>query len=213
MHPDLSSANSGGIVGTWGASAMSAAVIESLVLTRHPRARASIMAAELDEQRKALRYRGYRGRGRCAPRYPGAWTIRSAVVRRICRLEVDHLSGQAMKGFLQRLGQRRVGVDVADQFFDGQIPALGQGEFGQQFGDVGTNQVCSEQLSVRAVGDNLDESGRVAVAAGFSPFARNGNLATAMSLSRAAASAWACASVRPKLATWGWQKVTRGIIA
>ena len=51
-----------------------------------------------------------------------------------------------MKRFLQRFRQCRVGVDVADQFLDGQIPALGQGELGQQLGDVGADQVRAEQL-------------------------------------------------------------------
>jgi hypothetical protein len=39
-----------------------------------------------------------------------------------------------------------VGVDVADQFRDGQIPALGQGELAQQLGDIGADQVRAEQL-------------------------------------------------------------------
>ena len=72
-----------------------------------------------------------------------------------------------MKRFLQRLRQRRVGVDVADQFLDGQIP-LGQGELRQRLGDVGADQVRAEQLPVRAIGDDLGEPGRIAVAVGFS---------------------------------------------
>jgi hypothetical protein len=60
-----------------------------------------------------------------------------------------------VKRFLQRFRQCRVGVDVADQFLDGRIPALGQGELGQQLGDVGADQVCAEQLPVCAIGDDL----------------------------------------------------------
>jgi hypothetical protein len=48
-----------------------------------------------------------------------------------------------------------VGVDVADQFFDSQIPALGQGEVGQQLGDVDADQVRAEQLPVRAIAMTL----------------------------------------------------------
>ena len=96
-------------------------------------------------------------------------------------------------------------------FLDGQIPALGQGEPGQQLGDVGADQVCAEQLPVCAIGDDYGEPGGIAVAVGFS-VGTEGDLATAMSLPRAAASARARASVSPKLATWGWQNVTRGII-
>ena len=50
-----------------------------------------------------------------------------------------------------------MGVDVADQFLDGQIPALGQGERGLQLGDVGTDQLPAEQLPVRAIGDDFGE--------------------------------------------------------
>ena len=83
-------------------------------------------------------------------------------------LEVDHLPGQAVKRFLQCFRQCRVGVDIADQFLDGQIPALGQGELGQQLGDVGADQVRAEQLSVRAISDDFGESGGITVAVGFS---------------------------------------------
>jgi hypothetical protein len=73
-----------------------------------------------------------------------------------------------VKRFLQRFRQRRVGVDVADQFLDGQIPALGQGQLGQQLGDLGADQVRAEQLPVGRIGDDFGESGGIAVAVGFS---------------------------------------------
>ncbi len=42
--------------------------------------------------------------------------------------EVDHVAGEAVEAFLQRLGHRRMGVHVAGQLVGGQIPFLRQRE-------------------------------------------------------------------------------------
>jgi hypothetical protein len=91
-------------------------------------------------------------------------------------LEVDHVAGQAMEAFLQRLRRRRVRVHIAGQFVGGQVPLLRQRQLGQQLRDVMSDQASAEQLAVLAVGDQLDEP------AGVNPcalaFAVNGNFAT-----------------------------------
>ncbi len=66
-----------------------------------------------------------------------------------------------MEAFLQRLRQRRVDVDVAGQLSSGEVPLLRQGELGHQFRDIRPDQVRPEQFAVLAVGDHLDEAGRV----------------------------------------------------
>ena len=80
------------------------------------------------------------------------------------QLKIDHVAGEAVEALLQRLGQRRVGVDVAGQLVGGEVPLLRQRQLGQQLGDVGADQVSAEQLAVLLVGDQLDEAGRVAEA-------------------------------------------------
>ena len=66
-----------------------------------------------------------------------------------------------MGHFLQRLGQRRVGVHVARHLLGGQVPQLGQGELGQQLGHVRADHVQAEDLAVLGVGDQLDEADRL----------------------------------------------------
>jgi hypothetical protein len=50
------------------------------------------------------------------PEYPG--------------LEIDHVTAESMEGLLERFGQGGMGVDVAHQFVNGEIPALCECEFG-----------------------------------------------------------------------------------
>jgi hypothetical protein len=60
-------------------------------------------------------------------------------------LEVDHVAGQAMEAFLQRLRQPRVRVHIAGQFVGGQVPLLRQRQLGQQLRDVMSDQASAEQ--------------------------------------------------------------------
>ena len=82
-----------------------------------------------------------------------------------------------MEAFLQCLRQRRVGVHVAGQLGDREVPLLSQRELGQQLGHVVADQMAAEQLAVLAVRDQLDESAGVAEAVCLG-VAVNGNLAT-----------------------------------
>ena len=50
---------------------------------------------------------------------------------------------------------------------DGEVPLLGQGQLGQQLGDVGADQVAAEQLAVLRVAEQLDEPDGVAEAVRF----------------------------------------------
>src|SRR6266545_6601722 len=79
-------------------------------------------------------------------------------------LEVDHVAFEAVESLLHRLAQGGVGVYVAGQLLGGEVPLLGQGQLGQQLGDLGADQVAAEKLAVRGVADQLDEPGRVAEA-------------------------------------------------
>ena len=63
-------------------------------------------------------------------RRPGGDTDSFAGTARL--LEVDHVAGQAMEAFLQCLRQGRVGVHVAGQLGDREVPLLSQRELGQQ---------------------------------------------------------------------------------
>jgi hypothetical protein len=45
-------------------------------------------------------------------------------------LEIDHVTAESMEGLLERFGQGGMGVDVAHQFVNGEIPALCECEFG-----------------------------------------------------------------------------------
>ena len=74
------------------------------------------------------------------------------------------MAGDALDGLLDRLGQRRVGEDVAGDLVGGEVPLLGQGQRRQQLGDVGADQVGAEDLVVLRVGDDLDEADRLAEA-------------------------------------------------
>ena len=60
------------------------------------------------------------------------------------------MAGEAVDGLLDGLAQRRVGVDVARHLVGGEVPLLGQGQLGQQLGDVGADQVGAEELAVLA---------------------------------------------------------------
>ena len=73
------------------------------------------------------------------------------------------MAGDAVGHFLQRLGQRRVGVHVAGDLFGGEVPQLGEGELGQELGHVRADHVQAEDLAVLGVGDELDEAGGQAV--------------------------------------------------
>src|SRR5689334_16121902 len=42
--------------------------------------------------------------------------------------EVDHVAGQAVDGFLDRFAEGGVGMDVAGDLVDGEVPLLGEGE-------------------------------------------------------------------------------------
>jgi hypothetical protein len=64
---------------------------------------------------------------------------------------------------------------------------------------------------VRAIGDDLGEPGGIAVAVGFTVGAE-GNLATRCRYPRSGITA-GLGLGQAELATWGWQNVTRGIIA
>ena len=45
-------------------------------------------------------------------------------------LEIDHVTAESMKGLLERFGQGGMGVDVAHQLVNGEIPALCECELG-----------------------------------------------------------------------------------
>jgi hypothetical protein len=45
-------------------------------------------------------------------------------------LEIDHVAAESMEGLLERFGHGGMGVDVAHQFVNGEIPALCECEFG-----------------------------------------------------------------------------------
>ena len=79
-------------------------------------------------------------------------------------LEVDHVAGDALDGLLDRLGQRRVGEDVAGHLVGGEVPLLRQRQRRQQLGDVGADQVGAEDLVVLRVRDDLHEADAVAEA-------------------------------------------------
>src|SRR6185295_15739509 len=66
--------------------------------------------------------------------------------------EVDHVAGDALDRFLDRLGERRVGEDVAGDLVGGEVPPLGERQHRQQLGDVGTDHVGAEDLVVLRVG-------------------------------------------------------------
>ena len=61
------------------------------------------------------------------------------------------MPGEAINGLLDRLAQRGVGVHVAGDLVDPEVPQLGQGQFRQQFGDFGSDEVGAEQLAVGVV--------------------------------------------------------------
>src|SRR3954467_3666250 len=63
-------------------------------------------------------------------------------------LHVDHVPCEAVDGFLDRLAQGRVGGDIAGGLVDGEVPLLGQGELGEEFGDVRADQVTAKELAV-----------------------------------------------------------------
>ncbi len=117
------------------------------------------------------------------------------------------MAGEAVDRFLQCLTERGVGVDVACQLVDREVPLLGQGQLGQQFRNVRSDEVPAEQFAVLLVGDQLDETGRVTetvcLAVGSEREVRDLDVV---------ASALACSSVKPNEATCGWQNVARGII-
>src|SRR5690606_13660224 len=77
------------------------------------------------------------------------------------RLHVDHMAGKAVDGFLDRLAERRVSVDVACHFVNGEVPLLRQRELGQQFGDVGADEVGAEQLAVLVIANDLHKATRL----------------------------------------------------
>jgi hypothetical protein len=54
----------------------------------------------------------------------------SAVQTTHAGLEIDHVAAESMEGLLERFGQGGMGVDVAHQFVNGEIPALCECEFG-----------------------------------------------------------------------------------
>src|SRR5690348_4033890 len=82
-------------------------------------------------------------------------------------LEIDHVAGDALDGLLDRLGQRRVREHVASDLVGGEVPLLREGQRGQQLGDVGPDEVGADDLVVRRVGDDLDETDGVAEAHGL----------------------------------------------
>lgn len=131
-----------------------------------------------------------------------------SVVWRCCSVShVDHVTGEAVEGLLQRLRQRGVGVHVAGGLEGGEVPLLREGQLGQKLGDVRSDQVTADELEVLGVGDQLDEADGFAEAVGLAVRAERelGDLDLATL-------ALACSSVRPKLATCGWQNVARGIM-
>jgi hypothetical protein len=67
--------------------------------------------------------------------------------------------GQAVNGLLDLLAQRGVGVHVAGDLVNPEVPLLGQGQFGQQYGDFGSDEVGAEQLAVGVVAQDLHEAG------------------------------------------------------
>lgn len=68
---------------------------------------------------------------------PAAETFRDPAASVRERSEVDHVPGQAVHRFLHGLAQRRVGVHVAGDLVHREVPLLGQGQLGQQLGDLG----------------------------------------------------------------------------
>ena len=78
------------------------------------------------------------------------------------------MSGQAVDGLHDGLPQRGMGVDVAGHLVDRQVPLLGEGQFGQQFGDVRADQVRTEELAVLRVAQQLDEAAGIPDAGGLS---------------------------------------------
>jgi hypothetical protein len=72
-----------------------------------------------------------------------------------------------VRHLLQCLRQGGVGVDVAGDLGGCQVPLLGEGQLGQQLGDIGSDHVCAEDFTLLRVGDQLHESGRVPKTMGF----------------------------------------------
>jgi hypothetical protein len=64
---------------------------------------------------------------------PGAMSARVQWAHdgsRRAALEIDHVAAESVEGLLERFGQGGMGVDVAHQFVNGEIPALCECEFG-----------------------------------------------------------------------------------
>ena len=55
-------------------------------------------------------------------------------------------------------------VHVAGDVLGGEVPHLREGQLGQELGDIGTDEVAADQLSVGGVGDDLHEADRMAEA-------------------------------------------------
>lgn len=87
------------------------------------------------------------------------------------------MTGQAVHGLLDGLAQGRVSMHIAGDLVDGEVPLLGEGEFGEEFGDVGADKVATDEFAVLGVADELDEA-VVSPRPWDLPFAVNGNLVT-----------------------------------
>ncbi|GLP68833.1 hypothetical protein TUSST3_54560 [Streptomyces sp. TUS-ST3] len=71
------------------------------------------------------------------------------------------MTRETVDGFLDRLAEGGVGVDVAGDLMDGEVPLLGQRQFGEQLGDVRAEEVSAYELAVLGVTDELHEAGRI----------------------------------------------------
>jgi len=81
--------------------------------------------------------------------------------RSTARLEVDHMSFKPVRRLFDRFAQRRVRMDITCNFFGSQLCEACQRQFGQQFSDVGSDQVCAQQFAILLIADQLDEPARI----------------------------------------------------
>ncbi len=109
------------------------------------------------------------------------------------------MSFGAFRGFHDRFTQGRVRVDVARNFGGGQLHALGQGQLGQQFGNIRTNHVRAQDFSILRLDDDFDKAGIISQTKGFAI----GLEGEAAYLDLIALLAFASASVYPNEATCG----------